>query len=109
VNGLLIDEITGDHECGFRRTRSATDQFFAFIRYRKNLEYKETGGKYLQYSLRVWSTLETGRLIKMYLSETYGKFRIGKHICLIIFLSKKGLKEGCSITTAFQLCFRQCH
>jgi hypothetical protein len=31
-----IDEIIGDHQYGFRRNRSTTDQVFAFVRYSKN-------------------------------------------------------------------------
>jgi hypothetical protein len=28
-----IDEIAGDHQCGFRCNRSTSDQIFAFVRY----------------------------------------------------------------------------
>jgi hypothetical protein len=38
-----VDEIIGDHQCGFRRNRSTTDQIF-FIRQilEKKWEYNET-------------------------------------------------------------------
>jgi hypothetical protein len=34
------------------------------------------------------------RLIKMSLNETYSKVRVGLIVCLIVFLSKNGLKQG---------------
>jgi hypothetical protein len=38
-----IDEIIGDHQCGFRRNRSTTDQIFCFRQIlEKKWEYKET-------------------------------------------------------------------
>jgi hypothetical protein len=37
-----IDEIIGDHQCGFRRKRSLLIRFSAFVRYWKKWEYKET-------------------------------------------------------------------
>jgi hypothetical protein len=64
--------------------------FFAFTRYGKNCEYSETRGKYLLYSHRVLTILETGRL---YVSETYSKVRIGKHLS-DHFPIQNGLKQG---------------
>jgi hypothetical protein len=38
-----IDEIIGDHQCGFRRTRSTTDQIFCIHQtLEKKWEYNET-------------------------------------------------------------------
>jgi hypothetical protein len=39
-----IDEIVGDHQCGFRFNRSATDQIFCIrqILERKKFDYSET-------------------------------------------------------------------
>jgi hypothetical protein len=37
-----VDEIIGEHQCGFRYNRSTTDQIFAFIRYWRKWEYSET-------------------------------------------------------------------
>jgi hypothetical protein len=47
-----IDEIVGDHHCGFQRNRSTTDQVF-FIRQilQKKWEYNETAIRSLQESL----------------------------------------------------------
>jgi hypothetical protein len=43
-----IDEISGDHQCGFRCNRSTTYQIFAFIRYwRKNMSSMR---QYISYS-----------------------------------------------------------
>jgi hypothetical protein len=49
------------------------------------------------------------RLMKMCLNETYSKVCIGKHLS-DSFPIQNGLKQRrCSITTAFQRCFRICH
>jgi hypothetical protein len=41
--GLHTDEIIGDHQCGFRRNRSTTDQIFCFRQIlEKRWEYNET-------------------------------------------------------------------
>jgi hypothetical protein len=37
-----IDEIMGDHQCGFRCNRSTTDQIFCIQILEKKLEYSET-------------------------------------------------------------------
>jgi hypothetical protein len=43
-----VDEIIGDHQCGFRRNRPTNYQFFAFVRYwRKN---GSTVRQYISYS-----------------------------------------------------------
>jgi sorting nexin-29 len=46
---LYVDEIIGDHHCGFRRNRSTTDQIFCF---RQILERKNgnTVRQYISYS-----------------------------------------------------------
>jgi hypothetical protein len=40
--GPYIDEITGDHQCGFRRDRSTTDQIFCIHEILEKWEYNET-------------------------------------------------------------------
>jgi hypothetical protein len=41
--GPYIDEISGDHQCGFRRNRSTTDQIFCIRQIlEKTWEYNET-------------------------------------------------------------------
>jgi hypothetical protein len=43
-----IDKIIGDHQCGFRRNKSSTDQIFAFVKYwRRN---GSTMGQYISSS-----------------------------------------------------------
>jgi hypothetical protein len=37
-----IDEIIGDHQCGFQRNRSTTDQIFCIQILEKKWEYNET-------------------------------------------------------------------
>jgi hypothetical protein len=43
-SSLYIDEIIGDHQCGFRCNRTTTDQFSAFIRY-----WRKSGSTMRQY------------------------------------------------------------
>jgi hypothetical protein len=43
-----VDEIVGDHQHGFRRNRSTTDQMFAFVRYWEN--NRGTKREYISYS-----------------------------------------------------------
>jgi hypothetical protein len=92
-----VDEIIGDHHCGFQRNRSTTDQVFC-IRHilEKKWEYNRTVHQ-LSIDFRKAHDLvrrevlynilfEFGiprklvRLIKMCLNETYSKIRIGKHL-----------------------------
>ena len=49
------------------------------------------------------------RLIKMCLTEMYGRVRVGKNLSEM-FPIRNSLKQGrCSIAIAFQLCFGICH
>ena len=87
----------GDHQCGFRRSRSATDHIFCIRQIlEKKWEYKETvhhpfiGFMKAYDSIRrevLYNTpIEYGipmkllRLIKMYLIETYSRVRVGKNL-----------------------------
>jgi hypothetical protein len=90
-----VNEITGDHQCGFRRKRSTMDQIF-YIRQilEKKLEYNGTVHQLFIDFKKVYDSderevlyntpLELGipkklvSLIKMCLNETYSKVRIGK-------------------------------
>jgi hypothetical protein len=59
--------------------------------------------------IEFWVPMKLVRLTGMCLNETYSKVRKGKHLS-DSFLTQNGLKKSrCSITTAFQLCFRICH
>ena len=50
------------------------------------------------------------RLIKICLTETYSRVRVGKNVSEM-FPIKNGLKQTgrCSLAIAFQLCFGICH
>jgi hypothetical protein len=61
-----VDEIIGDHQCGFQRNRSTTDQIFCIRQIlEKKREYSETIRQLfavrrevlcVQYSDRIWGT-----------------------------------------------------
>jgi hypothetical protein len=105
-----VDEIIEDHQCGFRRNRSTTDQIFCIRQILdKKWEYNGTVHQlYTDFSKAYGSVrrevlykilLEFGiprklvRLIKTCLNETYSKIRIGKHLSGA-FPVKNGLKQG---------------
>jgi hypothetical protein len=92
-----IDEIIGDHQCGFRRNRSATDQIFCIRQIlERNWGYNETVHqrfidfkkaydsvwKEVLYNILIESRvpMKLVRLIKMCLNETCSKVCIGKHL-----------------------------
>jgi hypothetical protein len=118
-----MDEIIEDHQCGFRRNRSTTDQIIYINQIlEKKLENNETVHQLFIDFVKAYDKvrkevlynilIEFGvpvklvRLIKMCLNEAYSKVRIGKHLFSYPEWSKT---RRCSITTAFQLCFRICH
>jgi hypothetical protein len=107
---LYIDEIIGDHQSGFRRNRSTTDQIFCIRQIlEKKWEYNETVHQlFLDFKKAYDSVrrevlynilIEFGvpmklvRLIKMCLNETYSKVRIGKHLS-DSFPIQNGIKQG---------------
>jgi hypothetical protein len=92
-----IDEIIGDHQCGFRRNRSTTDQIFCICQIpEKKWEYNETVHQlFIDFKKPYDSVrrevlyiilIEFGvpmklvRLIKICLNETYSKVRTGKYL-----------------------------
>ncbi|PNF36269.1 hypothetical protein B7P43_G06499 [Cryptotermes secundus] len=94
---LYINENVGDHQCGFRRNRSTTDQMFCIPQIlEKKWEYVEAvHQQFIDFKKPCDSVrrevlynilIEFGipiklvRLIKMFLNETYSKVRIGKHL-----------------------------
>jgi hypothetical protein len=104
------DEITGDHQCGFRRNRSTTDQIFCIRQIlEKKWQYNGTVHQLFIYfktaydSVRrevLYNTLiEFGiprklvGLIKMCLNETYSTVRTGK-LQSDKFPIQNGLKQG---------------
>jgi hypothetical protein len=90
-----VNEIIGDHQCGFRRNKSTADQILYIRRVlQKKWEYNGTLHQLLIDFKKVYDSvkrevlynilLEFGipkklvRLIKMCLNETHSKVRIGK-------------------------------
>jgi sorting nexin-29 len=105
-----IDEIIGDHQCGFRSNRSTTSQIFCIRQIpEKKWEYNETVHQLFIDFKKAYDSvrrevlynilIEFGvpmkqvRLLKMCLNETYSKFRIGKHLS-DSFPIQNGLKQG---------------
>jgi hypothetical protein len=94
LSRLSLDEIIGDHQCGFRHNRSTTDQIFCIRQ--KKWEYNETVHQLfidfkkaydsvrreVLYSILVefGVPMKLVRLIKMCLNEEYSKIHIGKHV-----------------------------
>jgi hypothetical protein len=95
--GPYIDEIIGDHQCGFRRNRSTTDQIFCIRQIlEKKWEYNKTVRQLFIDFKKAYDSvmrevlcnilIEFGipmklvRLIKMCLNETYSKVRHADHV-----------------------------
>jgi hypothetical protein len=107
---LYVNEITGEHQCGFRRNGSIIDQIF-YIRQilQKKWEYNETVHQFFIDFKKAYDSikredlynilLEFGipkklvSLIEMCLNETYSKVRIGK-LLSEKFSIQNGLKQG---------------
>jgi hypothetical protein len=105
-----IDEIIGDHQCGFRCNRSTTDQIFCILQIlEKKWKYNEAVHQLfidfkkaydslmrkLLYNILIefGLTMKLVRLIKMCSNETYSKVRIFKHLS-VSFPIQNGIKQG---------------
>ena len=103
-------EIIGDHQCGFRRNRSTIDHIFRIRQIlEKKWEYNEPVHQlYIDFKKAYDSVrrevlykilIEFGihrklvRLIKMSLTETYSRVRVGKNLS-DRFPIRNGLKQG---------------
>jgi hypothetical protein len=90
-----VNEIIGDHQCGFRRNRSTIDQIFYILQIlEKKWEYNWTMHQlFIDFKkaynsikrevlynimLEFYISKKVARLIKMCLNETYSKVRVGK-------------------------------
>jgi hypothetical protein len=102
------EEITWDHQCGFRRNRSNTDHTFCIRQiFEKKWEYNEavhlliidfkksydSFRREFLYSIFIefGSPMKLVRLIEMCLNETYSRVRVGKHLS-DMFPIRNGLK-----------------
>jgi hypothetical protein len=112
-----VAEIVGDHQCGFRRNRSTTDQIFCIRQILgKKWEYNKTVHQLfidfqkaydsvrreVLYNILIDFGVPTklDRLIAMCLSGTCSKVRIGKHLP-DSFPMQNGLKQR----DAYHHCF----
>jgi hypothetical protein len=104
------DEIIGDHQCGYRRNRSTTDQIF-YIRQilKKKWQYNGTVHQLFIDFKNAYDSVRREALynilidfgihrklvglIKMCLNETYSRVRIGKNLS-DKFSIKNSLKQG---------------
>jgi hypothetical protein len=101
-----VNEVIGDHQCGFRCNRSTTNQTFYIRRILEKkwecnwtihqlcIDFKkayDSVKREVLYSILLESNIpkKLVRLIKMCLNETYSKVRVGKHF-LIHFLFRIG-------------------
>jgi sorting nexin-29 len=104
------EEIIGDHQCGFRRNRSATDHIFNVRQIlEKKWEYNEAVPQLfidfkkacdpvrreVLYNILIefGIPMKLVRLIKMCVSETYSRVRVGQHLS-DTFPIKNCLKQG---------------
>jgi sorting nexin-29 len=112
LSGLTAyaEEIVGYHQCGFRHNRSTTDHVFSIRKIlEKKWEYNEavhqlfidfkkaydSARREVLYNIltEFGIPMKLVRLIKMCLSETYSRVRVGKHLS-DTFPIKNGLKQG---------------
>jgi hypothetical protein len=104
------EEIIGDHQCGFQCHRSTTDHILSIRQIlEKKWEYNEavhqlfidfkkaydSVRREVLYNILIEFSIpmKPVRLIKMCVSETYGRVRVGKHLS-DTFPIKNGLKQG---------------
>ena len=103
-------EIIGDHQCGFRRNRSTIDHIFCIRQIlEKKWEYNEPFHQLFIDFKKAYDSFrredlykilveigipsELVRLIKMSLTETYSRVRVGKNVS-DRFPIRNGLKQG---------------
>jgi len=104
------EEIIGDHQCGFRRNRSATDRISCICQIlEKKWEYNEAVHQLFIYFKKAYDSvrrevlyniliefdipMKLVRIIKMRLTETYSRIRVGRNLS-DVFPIRNGLKQG---------------
>ena len=105
-----VEEIIGDHQCGFQWNRSTTDHIFCIYQMlEKKWEYNEAMHQLFIDLKKAYDSvkrevlynilIEFGismrlvRLIKMCLRETYSRVQVDKHLS-DMFPIRNGLKQG---------------
>jgi len=105
-----VEDVFGDHRCGFLRNRSTTDHIFCIRQIlEKKWEYNEAVHQFFidfkkAYDSVRWEVFyniliefgvpkELVSLIKMCLTETYRRVRVGKNLS-DMFPIRNGLKHG---------------
>jgi hypothetical protein len=119
---LYVNEVTGDHQCGFRHNRSTTNQiFYIWQILKKKWKYNRMVQQlFIDFNKAYNSVkrevlynilLEFGipkklvKLIKSCLNETYSKVHVGTLLSDKLSYSEWA-ETRCSIAIAFQFCFR---
>ncbi|KAJ4449581.1 hypothetical protein ANN_00984 [Periplaneta americana] len=112
-----VDEIIGDHQCGFRRNGSTIDQIYCIRQImEKQWEYKGTVHQLFTDFKKAYDSVKREvlhdiliefciakklvRLIKMCLNETYSRVRIGQFLS-DAFPIHCGLKQGDALSPLF--------
>jgi hypothetical protein len=75
---VYVDEIIGDHQYGFRRNRSTTDQIFCIRQIlEKKQEYNDSVRREILYRILIEFRvpIKLVRLIKICLNDTYSPYR----------------------------------
>jgi len=110
-------EIIGDHQCDFRRNRSTLDQIFCIRQIlEKKWENKEPVHQHFIDFRKAYDSVRKEvlykiliefafprklvRLIKMGLTETYSRVRVGKNVS-DRFPIRNGLTQGATLTPKF--------
>ena len=103
------EEIIGDHQCGFRSNRSTTDHIFCIRHILENkweyceavhkllIEFKKAYGSVRKVLYNILTEfgihMKLVRLIKMCLTETYNRVRVGKNLSDLC-PTRNDLKQG---------------
>jgi hypothetical protein len=117
-----VEEIIGEHHCGFGRNRSTTDHIFCICHIsEKNwntirqlfIDCKKAYDKvrrevFYNILIEFGMPMKLVRLINLCLCETYSRVRVGIHLSDMSTF-KNGLKKGLFCRHCFSTLFRICH
>jgi len=104
------EEITGYHQCEFRRSRSTIHHIFCIRQIlEKKWEYNEAvhqlvmiqlGGILCNTMIEFGIPMKLVRLTKMCMTDTYSRVRVGKNLS-DVFPIRNGLKQGVTLSPLF--------